>query len=67
MYTKKPMPIGTGLSISCVFSHLSAAKGMIYLSRSFRGSVLPSLREILFAKGIKRRPHSFRGMTNAAS
>ena len=67
MYTKKPMPIGTGPSIACVFSHLSVTKGMIYLSRSFRGCVLPGLREILLAKGIKRRPDSFRGMTHATS
>jgi len=48
-------------------SHLSATKGMIYLSRSFRGSVLADLREILFAKGMKRRPDSFRGTTHAAA
>ena len=40
---------------------------MIRLSRSFRGCVLPGLREILLAKGIKRRPDSFRGITNAAT
>ena len=36
---------------------------MIYLSHSFRGCVLPGLLEILLAKGMKRRPDSFHGMT----